>query len=283
MPSSILSLVGICFDYGMEHDNGDSFPVCETVSEAVDFILKHSFAIHRVDKDTANAISEAWQEGRRFFDSSQKSLFHRVVNGHLHGFHVPSDAKTLFRSFCGSLMQPWPSNQFQRASEQVADKLHKLLLDCHDEMERTKPSITEKDEESNFKRLKMTSSSLDIPSNALEADTCPLDYFLYHNKHNAINCSEHVDRGILICVCLTTVLGLEVLPRDSHTFTCPEIQTHNAKLYRERQACTDLVCIMAGDQLKYINPEATACVHRVRYELMQSRLSITYELRAKTT
>ena len=40
---------------------------------------------------------------------------------------------------------------------------------------------------------------------------CPLDYFFYHapNK-NVINCSRHVDRGILICISLTNVIGLEV-------------------------------------------------------------------------
>lgn len=266
----------------MDHDNGDPFPVCETVSQAAESILKHSFAIHRVDNDTANVISEAWQEARRFFESSQKSAFHSVVNGHLHGFHVPSDAKMLFRAFCGSSMQSWPSNQFRRSSEQVADKLHTLLVDCHQEMARTKSTTTstEKDASSLSKRLKMTSSLLNVPNNAMQADNCPLDYFLYHGtKQNAINCSEHVDRGIMICVCLTNVPGLEVLPRDSPRFTCPEIQTHNASLYRERQACTDLVCVMAGDQLKLIHPEGKACVHRVRNELMQSRLSITYELR----
>jgi isopenicillin N synthase-like dioxygenase len=267
----------------MEHDNGDSFSVCETLSDAAESILKNSVAIYRVEKHASNDIGNAWQEARRFFESSQKSSFHRVVNGHLHGFHVPSDAKMLFRSFCSS-MQPWPSNDFQRASEQVADKLHKLLVDCLDEMAKIESKSSENDGESHSKRLKMTNSSLNIPNNAMQADNCPLDYFLYHgDTPNAINCSEHVDRGILICVCLTNVPGLEVLPRDSHRFTCPEIQTYNASLYRERQACTDLVCIMAGDQLKILHPEVKACIYRVRNELRQSRLSITYELRAKPT
>lgn len=270
----------------MNGDNDDSFPVCETISQSAESILKRSFAICRVDEDTSSEIQNAWVQARNFFQSNDDKIsFHRVVNGHLHGFHVPCEAKMLFRAFCGSpSSQPWPNDgEFQNASEKVANKLHKLLLDCHEEMIQIKSmncSSANGEGRDTPKRLKMT-SPLSIPASALQTNNCPLDYFLYHgDKPNAVSCSEHVDRGVLICVCLTRVPGLEVLPRDSDGFICPELQTHDASLYRERQACSDLVCIMAGDQLRQIYPEVKACMHRVRNDLKQSRLSITYELRA---
>lgn len=266
----------------MNNDQCNSFPVSETLSQAAESILKHSFAIYRIDTATANDIQNAWWQARCFFESNEKPSFHRVVNGHLHGFHIPSDAKMLFRAFCGSPSQPWPNGEFQHASEQVANELHRLLLDCHNEMLKIKSSYYNATEEGivSSKRQKMM-NSLTLPDNALQTDWCPLDYFLYHgDKPNSVSCSEHIDRGVLICVCLTTVPGLEVLPRDSGCFICPEIQTHNANLYHEKQACTDLVCIMAGDQWNQTHSEVKACVHRVRNDLMQSRLSISYELRA---
>jgi hypothetical protein len=56
--------------------------------------------------------------------------------------------------------------------------------------------------------------SYNIPETAAEARQCPLDYFFYHNRDpSAENCSAHVDRGVLIVVCLTNVPGLEVCPR----------------------------------------------------------------------
>jgi hypothetical protein len=158
---------------------------------------------------------------------------------------------------------------------------------------------------------------------------CPLDYFFYHNRNpNSINCSEHIDRGVLVVVCLTDVPGLEVLSSSSSSssvsslsktktkkFLCPELLVHSANLYKERtdnDACSDLVCIMTGDQLSQLlistreitligsNTAAAAatttdkkasriiseadyyppaCVHRVRNHLKQARLSISYELR----
>mmetsp|Transcript_2516 Transcript_2516/g.5478 ORF Transcript_2516/g.5478 Transcript_2516/m.5478 type:complete len:418 (+) Transcript_2516:79-1332(+) len=155
---------------------------------------------------------------------------------------------------------------------------------------------------------------------------CPLDYFLYHNrralKNDDVggknsssvlipNCTEHIDRGRLIVVCLTNVPGLEVLDlerlrnlchhdddRDS-CFVCPETIVHNYNLYHDvEEMKTNLVCIMAGDQLhrdlvsllglkEEEEIEVTAasavqvppCVHRVRNNLKRARLSISYELR----
>jgi len=264
-----------------EDDVETPFPVTENLSDAADSILAHSVAIHRVDEDTANAIGIAWRQARCFFDETpQKESFHRVVNGHLHGFYTPSEAKLLYRAFCGSSLQPWANDEFQHASEQVADTLHRLLLDCYQEMVHKSVVCSDDEDEVPRKRLKPT-SPFSIPESAKDSDACPLDYFLYHgNKPNAASCSEHVDRGVLICVCLTNVPGLEVLPRNQETFVCPEIQIHNDNFYRDRQACSGLVCIMAGDQLKLTHPELKACVHRVRNDLKQARLSITYELRA---
>jgi len=139
------------------------------------------------------------------------------------------------------------------------------------------------------------------------AGYCPLDYFLYHGGTStaggsAPNCSEHVDRGSLICVSLTDVLGLEVLPRGSANFVCPEVLSCGEALRRDRGSagCGDLVCVMAGDGLaeacgirgrRGFDIEASAsgqgggeemlraCVHRVREELERARLSVTYELR----
>ena len=144
---------------------------------------------------------------------------------------------------------------------------------------------------------------------------CPLDYFFYHNLNlNYINCSEHIDRGVLVVVCLTDVPGLEVLSSSSVStkrFLCPELLVHNGNLYKERtdnDACSDLVCIMTGNQLSQLlmstrettligsntatttNKKASkiiseadfyppACVHRVRNHLKRARLSISYELR----
>jgi isopenicillin N synthase-like dioxygenase len=264
----------------MASDNGSAFSVCESLSETCESLLTHSFAIHRVNEDTANDISKAWTLAQDFFASSsqQKSSCHEIINGNLHGFHIPSNAKELFRAFCGSTQQPWPNDDFSRASEQVAGKLHSLLLKCHNELMRK--SLYNTDEgvpSSAAKRLKQT-SPLDIPLSALETVDSPLDYFFYYgDKPNAVSCSEHVDRGILICVCLTLVPGLEVLPRGERKFVCPEeICMHQTG---EKASAPGLVCIMAGDQLKQIHPDAMACVHRVRNDLTQSRLSISYELR----
>lgn len=262
-------------------NNEEAYPVCKSLSETAEHILKHSFAIHRVDEDTARVIGTSWLEAKRFFASpdDEKASLHRIVHGNLHGYHIPSEAKMLYRAFCGSREQPWPNCDFQSASERVAENLHRLLLDCYNEMMKLSNSDAYEDK-TPTKRLKKT-SPFDLPSSANDTDSCPLDYFFYHgDKPDAVSCSEHVDRGVLICVCLTNVPGLEVLPRDSSEYYCPEVEIHNTSLYSEKQVYPALVCIMAGDQLKQILPEVRACVHRVRNKLKQSRLSISYELRA---
>jgi len=139
--------------------------------------------------------------------------------------------------------------------------------------------------------------SIRVPRTLEEAKYCPLDYFLYHGKSivndkPVINCSEHIDRGVLICVSLTGVPGLEVLCRSTQQFLCPE--TLSKSTLRE-SGFSDLVCVMAGDQLRKVANVAmdtdslndkgdksdtfSACVHRVKDKLEHVRLSITYELR----
>ena len=126
---------------------------------------------------------------------------------------------------------------------------------------------------------------------SFRSSLCPLDFFFYHNRvPNAVNCSEHIDRGALIVVCLTDVPGLEVHSSASQTFSfqCPERLVHNENLYQERMddlCCSDLVCIMAGDQLSKVltlsksTLTPNACVHRVRNPLKCARVSMSYELR----
>jgi hypothetical protein len=128
---------------------------------------------------------------------------------------------------------------------------------------------------------------------------CPLDYFLYHGSADPAarvsNCTAHVDRGFLIAICLThNSPGLEVLPTatsnsntnkqtaiDYPQYVCPEDSTQRASLFTEATSCTNLLCILAGDQWRQLDPDTAvqACVHRVRSNLRTSRLSISYELR----
>ena len=116
----------------------------------------------------------------------------------------------------------------------------------------------------------------------MDYPNCPLDYFFYHNNNQdpeSENCSEHIDRGALICVCLSAVPGLEVRQKNSDTWFCPESLIHNASLYQEKEPVSGLICIMAGDQLTEFVGQKIACVHRVRKNLKRARLSISYELR----
>jgi hypothetical protein len=135
--------------------------------------------------------------------------------------------------------------------------------------------------------------------------SCPLDYFFYHNQNDApsnVNCSEHIDRGLLICINLTDVIGLEVLPSGSNEFVRPEELVEVQKIRDTTKATTqehefgnqstDLVCILSGEQLRHAlqYPDLVDCsvsalsptVHRVASHLSAARLSISYELRGKS-
>ena len=147
------------------------------------------------------------------------------------------------------------------------------------------------------KRQEKKKTEIDWPD--FRSASCPLDYFFYHNRiPHATNCSEHVDRGALVVVCLTDAPGLEVCATAGAAssssrpwFQCPEVLVHNENLYKKERTkdscCSDLVCIMAGDQLsRLLTPQnnhdyqqISPCIHRVRNPLKRARVSISYELR----
>lgn len=270
------------------------FPVATSVKEAVDLIILHSFAVlHVQDKaSTLQSIQRAWSVAEQFFTDGcrdDRGKHHKIVQGHLHGFHRPSSSKLLFRCFLDSPDQPWPNEEFQESSTTVALTLREMLISCWKEIESR--CNEEKASPVNAKRRRLDSSKIneDVPNKRLQMKQCPLDYFFYHgNDPSAINCSEHVDRGVLICVCLSKVPGLELRirkgNRQSEEFFCPESTVKTDTDYcKVDGGPSGLVCIMAGDQLDeslqvqeiYI----PACRHRVRNNLKHPRLSITYELR----
>jgi hypothetical protein len=257
---------------------GDPLTYVASPSQAANFLQKDSFIIYRVDDETALAIDRASLAATNFFRSTaindKKEDYQRIVEGHLYGYNEPSPAKVLFRAFCGSSHQPWPNDTFRIAASEVAQKLHKLLSECCREIDRL-PILVGNEKPVKRAKSLLIEDSVDLPETNAQ---CPLDFFLYHGRleESVVNCSEHVDRGLLIAVCLTDVPGLEVLPREKKSFVCPE----------ERILPSDgsyHVCIMTGDQLKKIRSDMPACVHRVRNDLMNERLSITYELRATDT
>ena len=305
--------------------------ICTTSRQAAACILRRSFAILRLDSPTAKSMERSWLAAQHFFacaDDEGPTLtiqkYRRVHNRSLFGYNVPTDAKQLFRSMCsdGSRdIQPWPDDldggELRRSSIDAASRLHALLIDCLGELNAAVAGIEEAcagqtpttcTRSSSRKRQRLsppteviadkhnTNCNLSIPRSMNEAQYCPLDYFLYTNKDSGnkehVNCSEHIDQGVLICVSLTDVPGLEVLCRESKRYVCPELISKGEALVGERRSgCSDLMCVMAGDQLKEILRKGedtrtrmlntNACVHRVRNRLERARLSITYELRGE--
>lgn len=309
--------------------------------QVAESILTHSFAVYRLDDATAEASSLSWDAARQFFSRAAVSPeqhvsdYQKIVDGNLLGFNVVSDAKVLYRALCSDWArrhQPWPDandgGELRRASTELAERLHDILVACLEEIRRcasrlrgddggkrapqNRPAPPRKKRrfstESRASRRSATSGQFPsegamvrpetepfcIPKTSKSGKVCPLDYFLYHGVRPANNCSEHIDRGVLICVLLSDVPGLEVRPRGSASFVCPETMIHGDNLFRERRSCRGLVCVMAGDELKLVcDPSGRcdgdsqwsnermydACVHRVKTELTRARLSVTYELR----
>ena len=226
------------------------------------------------------------------------------MNGNLHGFHLPSPAKRLFRAFPSSDSQPWPNDEFRESSRTLALSLHEILVAIVGKLKEMSKSngnqqyvrsqvsqqLGHKINERSRKRKWGSDESngseptvaVEMTAPVFQTTKCPLDYFFYHNRDpHQVNCTEHVDRGALIAVCLSSASsGLEVLHEDS--FVCPEAcLIHLKNLYGERKPVSGLICIMAGDQLAGLigSKERLACVHRVRNNLTRARLSISYELR----
>lgn len=233
--------------------------VCQTTIEAADCIRRHSFAVVRADAGLVlsleaartSALSYLSSLGQQDDDASSLARYQVIHKGHLFGFNEPSSAKYLFRAYMGHELQPWPNEELRQASQEVARGLHALLMDC-------------------WKHLTVD----DICT--VDSRDCPLDYFYYHGRNNnAVNCSEHVDRGVLICVCLDKTPGLEVYSREKDAFLCPREEVGEEEEINNNGA---LICILAGDSLRrFCN--VPACAHRVRNSLPRPRLSISYELR----
>jgi hypothetical protein len=256
--------------------------VSTSLKQVAESLEQSSFAVYRVS-DLQTLIDDASMEILAFFKSdNDRMAYQTIIGGHLHGFNEPSNAKLLFRAFFGTEQhQPWPTDRLKDVSTKLAQELHILLQDCLAALVEKRRNSDEKNNYSitssppRKRRDNLSSSS--IP------DGCPLDYFLYHgnNKDSSTeNCTAHVDRGVLICIYLSKVPGLEIY--SNGVWVCPE---------EELNSNDSLVCIMAGQQLnanmqrRNANTTAAAstiippCIHRVRNSLSDERLSITYEWR----
>ncbi|KAL3934231.1 MAG: hypothetical protein SGBAC_010000 [Bacillariaceae sp.] len=283
----------------MESGHDPAIKATSSTDEAARELLQQSFCIFQSNPALRRKISRARLEALKVLDqpSLVESLClscHQVIEGTLHGYHLPSPAKRLFRAFPSSELQPWPNSTFKATSHDLAASLHELLIDIlkkaidlsesnNDQGKEAKPTVQLKDIKTLQKKRKRgavessatstkdsrSGTGLSIPVSVDHTSKCPLDYFFYHNEHESrhrVNCSEHIDRGALICVCLSSATpGLEVLPRGVEDFVCPEaFLIHNKSLYEERHAVSGLICIMAGDQLGRMLglTERLACVHR---------------------
>jgi hypothetical protein len=285
----------------------EEIQVCEDVASASKCLLKHSFAIFRVDGLTESKLNRSWKAGRDFLSHASQhndkeeefiKKYRYIKNGTLLGFNRPSSQKLLFRAQfvdCNSLEeQPWPSDfdtgELCQATKDLVPALHSILLQVHSKIREDVMSIycdgeDECEQSEHLRKKRRISHSFDA--------YCPLDYFLYTNLQSGIKCSEHVDRGILICISLSSlVAGLEVMSRRDGKFYTPEKLAMFESLYKEHDSGTsDLICILAGDQLLEsldvndnigiltLYPGIQACNHRVKQELAMARLSISYELR----
>ena len=280
----------------------DHFVTTSNLCEVAAEIQRSSFAVHKVAPPTARKLKQAWREAVEVMNQTPHHGWTKIVDGHLHGYHVPSRAKRLFRAFPFSSEQPWPDENFRRISQSVAEDLYEILVGCLTNLKeinsaennvKREENETSPDRGQSHKRPRLHTPFATCPGSltfSLDTTRCPLDYFLYHNEDpNAVNCSEHVDRGLLIAVSLTDVPGLEVLTKAGGTrqegsirWMCPETGVRNSRLYEEAadSSISDLICIMSGGQLAAaIGANVPPCVHRVRNGLRRARLSISFELR----
>lgn len=255
--------------------------ICKTVQEAAKCLIESSFAVYDVgDENISDTLKTANDEAYSFFkrqeekDNHTKKLYQRIVNGNLYGYNEPSSAKQIFRAFFSRSQepkpkQPWPTPEMETASIKLSNWIHRLLCDCWQEINRQQQMQSVNDHASTAKRRKT------LYYDAAGFSDCPLDYYFYHGKDlAATNCSEHIDRGILIGVCLSpTTPGLEILSEEGR-WTCPEEQLLSSNSRRW------MMCILAGKQLEeHSKPSIQPCVHRVRNALGGERLSISYEIR----
>jgi len=290
----------------------DGDVVCNDLYTAAKCLLEQSFAILRVDCETHHALKDSWIAARVILSHAadvtpqeQDAMLekYRIIrDGALLGYNRPSESKVLFRALSvggePDHCQPWPDDfdggALKTSSSLLMRHLHNLLLDCFQEV---KKQVHMDDDDSSKtsghcqlprKKRKIDTSGSDsihhVHEQSFDSTHCPLDYFLYHNRSKGTNCSEHVDRGVLICISLTNVAGLEVASRKDDEWHCPE------NVYTGREGVSNLICILSGDQLKnaveagdeVMNsyPGLNACIHRVKNKLSGPRLSISYELRS---
>lgn len=274
------------------------FPVTTTIQEAAVEIQKSNFAIYQVSPSTAQKLRAAWLHAKRILNGTPSEGWTRIVRGHLHGYNVPSRAKRIFRAFPFSKEQPWPDEKFCKVSQHLAGDLHGILSDCVKSLGKLTAdagSRCKTDDEGERRSTKRRRVGIQHHTSEIDRCKCPLDFFLYHNQDaSAENCSEHIDRGLLIAVCLTDIPGLELKVRrigdanKASCWICPEAGVCNSRLYNEIAdddfGCSDLICIMSGAQLvDTVDADIPPCIHRVRSKLKRSRLSISYELRQATS
>ena len=258
-----------------------TYPIHDNVTEeAAREILRNSFAVVRLDDDLVAHLQESSKEARKFFceknDEEKEAYRNLDPEGHLLGFNEPSRAKYLYRVLGDRQSdQPWPNERFAFLSLHISSCLHNLLvryLDAIIDIACQEPPLR-------------PASGRKTLTRGLTTRNCPLDYFFYHERQhrekNATNlvpnCTPHVDRGMLIIVCLTAVPGLEVISRSNGEVVCPEELFADNVLANEEFR---LACIMTGGQLaSTISSCCTPCVHRVRDHLEKQRLSISYEVR----
>lgn len=268
--------------------------VCESMNDVARELVNRSFAVYELDPPTADLVGLAWRQASAVLaEETPPNTWTKIIDGHLHGFNVPSKAKRLFRAYSVHEDQPWPNEVFRVASQKLSQELHSILTDCLASIRLGKyvdeesQSLVDPGDERQRKRARKGLSSQFTRANGdaypISKAGCPLDYFLYHNrKQSATNCSQHIDRGFLIVVCLTDVPGLEVFDRTSQTWLCPEVSIHNQSLYKEKleHPTSKYVCIMTGDALSRCSDGCLSpCLHRVRDNLKRARLSISYEIR----
>lgn len=220
-----------------------------------------------------------------------------IDDGYLLGFNQPSPAKYLFRAYCGHPRQPWPRTHpdLERHSHGIASFLHELLTKITRELCRHRDPLcmssvplasadclpSERDPTSCGR------FGTAYPMPTADPSGCPLDYFFYHNRQpHIINCSGHVDRGLLIAICLTEVPGLEILlptlGRDGFAWYCPE-EEYASRVFR---SCREDSLYMDRYFVRRFSPEVLPrgrdpglCSRR---PISISRRKVVHQLRASS-
>lgn len=181
--------------------SGDEITVCKSPYEAANEILRNSFCILKVNASTSALIRRARCHALKILDVPLPSLAscRRILHGNLHGYHVPSPAKRLFRAFPASELQPWPSESFRVVSTELAATLHETLLAVLDKIaQQASPNAPqqnaqeivpdrENDHQRSRKRARLSESTKGTASDdkpvcsarasPIDIAKCPLDYF----------------------------------------------------------------------------------------------------------